>query len=81
MPHAIRHAQAVGGEIAEAAAVVTSASGDQAGGGEKTAARKNRTPRRRIVAVIVLVLGNVARPQAVGFDVAQDAGPELHTIA
>ena len=40
MPHAIGHAQAVGREIAEAAAVVAAAGGDQAGRGQKTVARE-----------------------------------------
>jgi hypothetical protein len=42
--HAVGHAQAVGGEIAEAAAVVASAGGDQAGGGEEAA--RGRIDRR-----------------------------------
>ncbi len=71
MAHAVGHAQAVGGEIAEAAAVVASAGGDQAGGGEETAAGENRAPGRRIVTVVVFILGDVAGLQVVGFDVVR----------
>ena len=81
MAHAVGHAQAVGGEIAEAAAVVASAGGDEAGRREKAAARKNRAPRRRIVAVVVFILGDVARLQVSGFHVAKNARPELHAVA
>src|SRR5271157_5787664 len=81
MAHAIRHAQAVGREIAEAAAVVASAGGDQTGGGEKTAARKKRTAGRRITAVVVLVGGDIARLQVVFLYVMEDARPQLHSIA
>src|SRR5436305_6231755 len=81
MPHAIWHAEAVGGEIAEPATVVATAGSDQAGGGQETAPLKKRSPGRRIVAIIVFISCDVAWLQAVGFNVAQNARPELYAIA
>src|SRR3984957_4125305 len=78
MLHAVRHAQAVGCEITEAAAVVASAGSDEAGSGEKAVARKNFSARRRIVAIVAFVSRNVAQLQRVCLDVAEDARPELH---
>ena len=81
MSHAVRHAQSIGRQIAEAAAVVAPARRDQAGGREETPPRQNRPARGRILAIVVLVSRHVARLQPPGFNVAQDARPKLHAIA
>src|SRR5580698_8455409 len=72
MLHAVRHAQAVGCEITEAAAVVASAGSDEAGGGEKAVARKYFPARRRVGPIVAFVSRHVAALQRVCFDVAED---------
>src|SRR5207344_2068638 len=67
MPHAVRHSQSVGRQVAEAAAIVTAAGCNQAGGRKEAVARNNGAPRRGVLAIVILVGRDIARLQPTRF--------------
>lgn len=79
--HAVGHAKAFGREIAKAAAIVASAGGDDACGGEETGAREDGTARGGVQAIVAVVGGEVAGLQEAGFDIGENARPELNPVA
>lgn len=79
--HTIRHAQAVCGEVAEAAAIMAAARGDEAGGGKEARARQNCAARWRIAAIVGFVICAVGGTEATGFDVGENLRPELDAVA
>src|SRR5262249_48279487 len=79
--HSIRHAQAVGREIAKPAAIVTAPGRDQTGGGQETLARQEGPRRRRISPVVTFIGCLVPRPQAACLEVRQNSRPKRYAIA
>lgn len=81
MPPAVGHPQAVRREVAEAAAAMTAAGSDKAGCREEAFAGQDRAAGRRILPVVVIEVGVVTGAETSRFDIGQDGGPELHTVA
>ena len=81
VPDLVRHRQALGRQVAEAAAVVAAPRGDQAGRRQEAPPRQQVAARRRVVAVGTPVAPPVDRPERPRLDVAEDLRPDLDALA
>ena len=54
---------------------------DETGCRQETASRQNRSSWRRIVSIVILISRHISRLESSVFQIAQDARPELDTVA
>ncbi len=79
--HPVRHREALGRQVAEAAAVVAAARRDEARRREEARVREQVAARGRVVAVRARVVSAVDGSQRARVDVAEERAPDLHALA